>query len=219
MRSRVSLLAAGIVSYSYTKLRRDFPWRHKITAYRIMIAEFMLQRTRADQVAPVYASFIREFPDVKRLSEASIEAISAYTSHLGIHSRAHYFKDAAVFIVKRHNGRIPPHREDLLEIPGVGEYVAGAILAAAFRKSDWVIDSNIARFLNRLHGLSLKGEIRRRKIVIQKSKELFQYTDPRKLLFSVLDFTALVCTPRTPHCPSCPLRRHCRYNAKALPHN
>ncbi len=176
----------------------------------------MLQRTRADQVAPVFVDFMDEFPEVLRLSKAPIHRINRYTKHLGIHWRAKQFKKAAVFIVKNYEGEIPSDRERLLSIPGVGEYVAGAILTVAFRKREWVIDSNIARFLNRVYGLNLKGEIRRKQIIIQKSKELFQFSDTRRLLFALLDFTALVCTPRNPRCLSCPLAKSCSYDMKTL---
>jgi A/G-specific adenine glycosylase len=189
--------------------KRDFPWRHRINPYRIMIAEFMLQRTRAEQVEPVYRQFLKRYPTVIPLSKAKIKEVTQYTKHLGIHWRAKHFISAVKFIIKEYKGRIPSNREKLLAIPGVGEYAAGAILTVAFQKPEWVIDSNIARFFNRYYGLGLQGEIRRKKGIIELSKQFFKYKNPRKLLFGILDFTALVCLPRNPLCTKCPLRRSC----------
>jgi A/G-specific adenine glycosylase len=190
---------------------RDFPWRHKINPYRILIAEFMLQRTRAEQVEPVYKQFLKQYPSVVSLSRAKTKGVAQYTKHLGIHWRAKHFITAAKFIVKEYKGRIPSNRAKLLAIPGVGEYVAGAILTVAFQKPEWVIDSNIARFLNRYHGLGLQGEIRRKKEIIELSKIYFNHKNPRKLLFGILDFTALICKPQNPECKQCSLKRTCKY--------
>jgi len=128
-----------------------------------------------------------------------------------MHWRAKHFITAARYVVKKYKGRIPSNRERLLAIPGVGEYVAGAILTVAFQKPEWVIDSNIARFLNRFYGLGLQGEIRRKKEIIELSKQFFKYNNPRKLFFAILDFTALVCQPRKPLCSKCLLKEKCRY--------
>jgi A/G-specific adenine glycosylase len=177
-----------------------------------MIAEFMLQRTRAEQVKPVYTQFIKRYPTVVSLSRAKTKEVAQYTKHLGMHWRAKHFIAAAEFIVKEYKGRIPSIREKLLAIPGVGEYVAGAILTVAFQKPEWVIDSNIARFLNRYHGLGLQGEIRRKKKIIELSKIFFKYKNPRKLLFTILDFTALICLPRNPLCMKCPLKNNCKHS-------
>lgn len=198
----------------YQKNRRDFPWRHKTTPYRIMIAEFMLQRTRAEQVAPVYREFIRKYPDIKSLYVAKIGNIRKFTGHLGIHWRAGHFIKAAKYIVRNFNGRLPAAPEKLLQIPGIGNYVAGAMLTVCFKKKYPVIDSNIARFINRFYGLGMNGEIRRKKEIINIASELFNTTNPGKLLFAIIDFTALVCRPGKPLCAGCILRQRCRFRPK-----
>ncbi len=177
----------------------------------------MLQRTRAEQVEPIYKQFIKHYPTVTALSKARTKDVARYTKHLGMHWRAKHFITAAKFIVKEYKTRIPADRKRLLAIPGVGEYVAGAILTVAVKKREWVIDSNIARFLNRVHGLKLKGEIRRKPAIIERARKFFDFKDTRKLLFAVLDFTALVCTPRNPKCFECPIRRRCKFENKFRP--
>ncbi len=179
-----------------------------------MIAEFMLQRTKANQVEPVYKKFLKQYPTVDKLAKARFSSVSKYSSNLGLHKRSSNFITAAKFIVCDFNEEFPETREELLTIPGVGDYVAGAILTVCFNKPEHVIDSNIARFLNRFYNLQLTGEIRRKRIIIDKAKELFNFYDTRNLLFSILDFTALICKPKNPNCESCFIKEMCKYGDK-----
>ncbi|WP_084006323.1 HhH-GPD family protein [Methanohalophilus portucalensis] len=188
---------------------RDFPWRHTIDPYEVMIAEFMLRRTKAEQVVPVYCEFLSNFPTLKSLCNADISDIAHVTSHLGLHWRSADFKNASTFIEQEYNGQFPEERKKLLRIPGVGDYVAGVILTVCFKKKEYVVDCNIARFINRYYGLNLKGEIRRKKAIIEKAVDLFNYEYPGELLFSILDFTATTCKPRHPNCSRCFLNSLC----------
>lgn len=193
---------------------RDFPWRHTKDPYKIMVAELMLRRTKAEQVVPVYTKFLIEYPDLKSLALADIEDISIVTIHLGLHWRAADFINACRFIETEYNRTFPDNRTNLLKIPGIGEYIAGAILTICFKKPEYVVDSNISRFINRFYDLNLKGEIRRKKLIIEKAKEFFNCKSPDKLLFSILDFTAIICKPRIPLCPMCYFRDSCQYRNK-----
>ncbi|WP_206539415.1 HhH-GPD family protein [Methanoculleus sediminis] len=183
-----------------------------------MIAEFMLHRTRAEQVVPVYNELIVKYPDVFSLSEAADNEIRTVTLHLGLHWRAAHFKMAAQFIVENYHGVFPTTEEGLLAIPGVGHYAAGAILTVCYHKPYPVVDANIARFINRLYGLQLEGELRRKKGVTEIARCLFNLQDPGRFLFAVLDFTAAVCRPRRPLHEICPFRGICGfYNKEVLP--
>ncbi|WP_201328245.1 HhH-GPD family protein [Thermotomaculum hydrothermale] len=177
-----------------------------------MIAEFMLHRTRAEQVVPVYNEFTKKYPDVFALVCANSDDIRKVTEHLGLHWRSEHFIKSAKYIVEKHNGELPEDYKDLRKIPGIGEYIAGAILTVCFNKPTPVVDSNIARFINRFYGLNLKGEIRRKKEIVQKAKEIFNHDNPGQLLFAMVDFTALVCKPQKPNCDSCPLKFLCSLN-------
>ncbi len=196
----------------YNEHGRDFPWRHTRNPYKIMIAEFMLHRTKAQQVVPVYLEFIKKYPDIRSLASANAEHIKKVTEHLGLHWRSRHFVDAAKYIIERLDGRLPDNYDDLREIPGVGEYIAGAILTICFNKPVPVVDSNIARFINRFYGLRLEGELRRKKEIIKKASELFHHNEPGKLLFALVDFTALICQPGQPKCERCPLRSSCKFS-------
>ncbi len=198
--------------------KRDFIWRHTNDPYEIMIAEFMLQRTKADQVVPVYANFLKKYPDIKSLSKADITDIAKIIRPLGLHWRSAHFKKAAEYIISEYNSNIPSTREELLKIPGVGDYVAGVILAVSFSKKAPIVDSNIARVLNRYFGMDLEGEIRRNKKIVEKADELFSHCncDPKELLFAIIDFSALVCTPLKPRHDTCPFKDDCRLYIKNM---
>ena len=195
----------------YKQHGRIFPWRDTEDPYKIMIAEFMLHRTKAEQVVPIYLEFIKKYPDIKSLAEADFEEVRKVTEHLGLHWRAKHFIESARYIVNHHDGKIPADYEKLRKIPGIGEYVAGAILAICFNKPAPVVDSNIARFINRYYGLKLSGEIRRKKEIIEIARKLFDCENPRELLFALVDFTSIICKPRAPLCEECPLKNGCNY--------
>jgi len=195
---------------------RSFLWRFNTAPYKILIAELMLQRTKAEQVGPVYKKFLQQYPDINSLSKAKLKSVEKYTSSLGLHWRASNFINAAAFIVKYLNGVFPETRKELIKIPGVGDYVGGAISAVCFNKADYVIDSNIARLINRYYNLQLTGEIRRKKIIIEKAKKLFKVKDQKIFLFAILDFTALICKPIKPLCYQCSIKKSCKYKEKTV---
>lgn len=207
-------IIAKIISRNHKKYTRKFLWRTGPSPYKVMIAEFMLQRTKAEQVDPVYKKFLQQYPYIISLSKAKFKSVEKYTATLGRHNRAPNFINAAKYIVNELNGKFPETREALLKIPGVGDYVAGAIMAVCFNNADYVIDSNVARFINRFHGLNLSGEIRRKKIIINNAIELFKVKDQRQFLFAFLDFTALVCKPITPICVECSLNKKCKFSSR-----
>lgn len=195
----------------YKKEGRDFPWRYTSDPYAVMIAEFMLQRTRAEQVVSVYKEFMKKYPDVNSLSQASLSEIREMIYPLGLHWRTFHFLKAARYIVNHCGGKIPAERKELLKIPGIGDYIAGAILVVAYKKREYVVDSNIARFLNRFFDLRLSGEIRRNSVIRELAVNLFWHQNPEKILFSVLDFTAAICVPHKPQCNICFLKDKCKY--------
>lgn len=194
----------------YKKNGRDFPWRDTSDPYKIMIAEFMLHRTRAEQVVPVYNDFIQKFPDVFALSKAKTEEIQKYTETLGLHWRYKHFTESATYILENFNGNFPDDYRLLSTVPGIGEYISCAISIIAFKKPAPVVDSNIARFLNRFFNFGVNGEIRRKKIIVEKSEDFFNTRNCDKLLFSVIDFCTFICKPRNPLCESCILNKFCK---------
>lgn len=193
--------------------RRDYSWRHKRDIYSIFVAELLLQRTRADQVEKVYDNFLKEFPDLESLAEAKFRCVNKCIRTLGLPDRTKKLIGAARYLKKECGGIFPNKREDLMKVPGIGQYSSGAILLIAFNKPEYVVDSNVVRILQRVLGIEARGELRKNKKILQCAKRLFESKNPKQLLFSVLDFSALCCKPIGPTCKSCYLKRWCRYNS------
>lgn len=189
--------------------RDHYPWRHTRDPYRILIAETFLQRTRADQVVPVYERFLDTFPDIETLAKADESVIRELMYPLGLAWRAGNLRRTARDILEKFEGEFPETREELLEIRGVGEYVADSILYAAFGRRTSIIDSNVIRLLGRLYGIDTHPESRRDR----GFREIIESLVPKKRFgefnLALLDLGALICTPRNPRHDECPVRMHC----------
>ena len=128
---------------------RDLPWRRRITPYRILVAEIMLQQTQVERVADYFRRWMRRFPSVKSLAEAPPADVLKQWEGLGYYTRARNLHKAARLIVEKHGGRVPRDFDALLAVPGIGRYTAGAILSIAHNMSVPVLDGNVARVLCR----------------------------------------------------------------------
>jgi len=190
---------------------RNYPWRDTCDPFKILIAEMMLRRTKADQVRPVYEHLFSEYPDVNSLAAAKEEKIRKILYPLGLEWRTSAFGLVAREIKEKYSCKVPVTREELIKLPGVGEYVAGAVLSVGYGKKEWIVDSNIVRVFRRYFGIRTSSEGRRDKNVIEMAKRYIRCKDPRRANLAILDFAALVCTPRNPACKKCPLRIRCKY--------
>lgn len=197
----------------FNKNKRDYPWRETTDPFKVLIAEMMLRRTKADQVKEVYERLFKKYPDVKSIAEAKIEELKEILYHLGLNWRIQAFSLVAKVIIKKYNFKVPDTREELITLPGVGEYVAGAVLSIAYNKKEWIVDSNIVRLFKRYFGINTSKEGRRDKHVIEMAKMYSSSNNPRKANLAILDFTALICIPRNPNCSSCPLVGSCYYHS------
>lgn len=209
-RGEMAIFRRKIISW-FKKNGRNYPWRKERDPFRILIAEMMLRRTKADQVAPVYEQFLTEFPDVETLSRNTQEAVERILYPLGLKWRVPAFIGMAREVVEKYHSRIPDNREDLISLPGVGEYVAGAVLSLAYGKNEWLVDSNIVRIFKRYFGIRTTKEGRRDKHVIEMAKIYASGRAPGKAIMGILDITALICKPEKPTCEGCPLRKRCNY--------
>ena len=195
----------------FRKNGRVFPWRATEDPYRILMAEIMLRRTRADQVRPVYNRFIRRFPSFKSLNNADNKEVAELVYPLGLAWRAPAFKRVAEEITEVYGGKVPDTREELTRLTGVGDYVAGAILSMAYDKREWMVDSNIARTLVRYFGLNPRSEPRRDRQVISLAAEYSRSRVPRRANLALLDHASIICRSSNPQCSSCPLRKSCAF--------
>jgi len=197
----------------FKKNGKKYPWRNEKDPYRILVAEIMLQRTRVNQVLPVYQEFIKKYPDINSASKTDIKHISAFVKKLGLFWRSKLIKEMITYIMKNKNGKVPSNRTELLKIPGVGDYIADTMISFAFNGRRTIIDSNVVRLVTRFFGIEEKGEMRRNKKFINFCQELTTNTtasDVKRFNWGLIDFAAEVCKS-SPLCGKCPLSEKCYY--------
>jgi len=192
----------------------QFPWRETRNPWKILIAEMMLRRTKADQVEKVYREFIKHYKTPRDLLRGSPNKIKNILNPLGLNWRQQNFLDLAKTLVNELDAKIPSTRERLKQLPGVGDYVAGAVLSVGFGKREWIVDSNVVRVFKRFFGLKTTKEGRRDKPVIDLAKAYVNTTKPKEANLALLDFAAVICQPRLPKCDYCPLSKECNFRNK-----
>lgn len=191
---------------------RSFPWRFTTSPYHILMAEIMLHRTQASQVAPIYERFIASYPDILSLSSASKEEIHNILYSLGLRWRVDLIIDMVRQITQDFAGQIPQEKTDLLSLSGVSEYIASAVRCFAYNLPDAIIDTNTVRVTGRIFGLEIKDSSRRNPLFRKLIFNLLDLEQPRVYNFALLDLAAQVCTKaQRPSCETCPIRQHCTY--------
>jgi len=190
---------------------RDYPWRNDTNSYNILIAEVMLHRTRADQVKPIYESFIKNYPDFKSIINAGLENIRQELYPLGLTWRSDLLYIMAKDIIERYNGVVPQDKNMLIKLPGVGQYISSAILCFGYNKKEPVLDTNVVRVISRLFGKEAKDSSRKNKEFKSIMMDLISYGEPRTFTLSLIDFAALICRSIKPKCDLCSLKEICVY--------
>ena len=177
---------------------RDFPWRRTCDPYAILVAEFLLQKTAAATVAPIYQEFVDRYPTLSDLAAAPAAEVASLLQPLGLFFRAQKLRESVLAILENHQGNVPRTEAQLLELPGVGKYIARSVCANAFGQPKAVLDTNVARILQRFFGID-GGKVKSR------SPELWSAADrvaPKQQVgpwnLGLLDFGAAVCTAKPP---------------------
>lgn len=198
----------------YSQNKRDLPWRHSKDPYIIWLSEVILQQTRVDQGLPYYRRFIERFPNVTSLAEADEDEIFKLWQGLGYYNRARNLHTAAKQIVKEYKGKFPVRYEDVINLKGVGEYTAAAVMSFAYDEPYAVVDGNVYRVLSRVFGVEdFMDTSSGKKIFRQLADELLDRQFPGIYNQAIMDFGALQCVPSSPVCTSCPLIDKCHaYN-------
>jgi len=190
---------------------RAFPWRQTRDPYAVFIAESLLQKTDAAKVLPVYRQVLARYPEVTALAAAPVADVAPLLRPLGLYFRAERLCQAARAIVQHHGGRLPDREAALERLPGIGRYTARAICAQAFDQPAAVLDTNVARLLERCFGLRGDRVKSRCKLLWRAAECLAPPGSARIWNLTLLDFGAVVCTARQPRCGDCPLRPQCNY--------
>jgi A/G-specific adenine glycosylase len=213
---------------------RDLPWRRTRDPYAIWVSEIMLQQTQVKTVMPYWKRWMREVPTVEDVANASPDKIHKLWEGLGYYTRARNLQKAAKQIMEKHGGTFPQNFDDVLALPGIGRYTAGAICSIAFNQPAPILDGNVIRVLTRVFGIAENPREKKtnaqlwrlaEELVAHASRFTFHLSRPNSrtrtkgkdeddldcshLNQSLMELGALVCTPRSPQCHICPVNKLC----------
>ena len=197
----------------YDLNKRTLPWRKNVSQskkhYYTLVSEFMLQQTQVVTVIPYFDRFINKIPNLKKLSTIQDNELIKLWEGLGYYSRARNLKKTAQIIISKHHGKIPNNYEDLISLPGIGNYTANAILAIAFNKSYIPLDGNIERVLKRYLHLKKDNEIQKNNLI--KKKSIFGISSRASdYAQALMELGAMICKPKNPECSACPILKSCK---------
>jgi A/G-specific adenine glycosylase len=185
-----------------------YPWRSSTDPYRIFIAEVLLKRTTVKAAERVYNEFINKYPDFESIYRATDLETTLAPIGLSI-QRAKLLHLASAYIIEKYGGRLPDNRRSLLEIPGIGEYIADAILCFAYGKPLVPVDSNVTRVISRVFGFKTpKYSIH---YYTAKLLSAIDINKCRTLSWALIDLGRVICRPVIPLCSNCPLRDYCLF--------
>lgn len=208
-------LATPLLSW-YDGSARVLPWRDEPTAYHVWVSEIMLQQTRVNAVLPYYRRFLAALPDVQALAEADEEELLKLWEGLGYYNRVRNLQKAARVVMEEHGGIFPSTYEEILRLPGIGDYTAGAIASIAFHQRVPAVDGNVLRVLARITGD--EGDILDAKVKARFRDWLFAVQSaerPGDFNQALMELGAMVCVPNgAPHCDVCPACAFCRARAE-----
>ena len=204
----------------YAKSKRDLPWRllqenNLPNPYYVFVSEYMLQQTTVPTVKTRFEEFIKKWPTLKDLAKTSEPNILKFWSGLGYYSRARNLLKAAKIINKTFNSKIPKEYEELISLPGIGDYTAKAIMGIGYNESVMPLDANIERIFARLYALN-QPLVKIKKQLQEQSQYFRSKKQSSNLIQSFMDYGSLICTPRNPNCSICLIQKYCMGHEKNL---
>ncbi len=197
----------------YDLNKRTLPWRKNVLQskkhYYTLVSEFMLQQTQVVTVIPYFNRFINKIPNLKKLSKIPDRELIKLWEGLGYYSRVRNLKKTSKIIISKYHGEIPNNYEDLISLPGIGNYTANAILAIAFNKPYIPLDGNIERVLKRYLYLRKDKEIQKDNLIEKKS--IFGISSRASdYAQALMELGAMICKPKNPECSGCPISKNCK---------
>jgi len=194
---------------------RSFIWRERREPFVVLIAEILLKKTSANVVNQFLPRFLDRYSDVHTLNNSKFEELEEALAPLGLSAqRGKQLKSLAQALVQSYGGIIPNERDKLLQLPGIGEYTAGAVLSFAYGKPEAIVDTNVARIIIRFYGIEpSRAEARRSPEVWERARRLVSQDSEcsQRINWALLDLGALICRPRRPKCDECPLNCNCAF--------
>ena len=210
MESILAMLPSALLPW-YRENKRDLPWRQDKEPYHIWLSEIMLQQTRVEAVKGYYSRFLTALPTIADLARCDDDQLHKLWEGLGYYSRVRNLKKAACVIMERHGGRFPEAYEQVIALPGIGEYTAGAICSIAFNKPVAAVDGNVLRVVSRLTENDTPIDLPACKTAVRQALERIYPKDAGDFTQALMELGATVCGPnRKPDCGNCPCRAFCR---------
>ena len=194
----------GLVRW-FNQNQRALPWRTTYDPYHVWISEVMLQQTQVETALPYYERFLTALPTIQSLADADEHEVLTLWSGLGYYSRARNLQAAAKIVACEHCGAVPNDYEALRALPGIGPYMAGAIMSIAFNKPFPIVDGNVRRVLSRVYGWT--GE--NAKQLWEAAEKLVHQAEPRSVNQALMELGATVCSFKSPRCLVCPVNTAC----------
>ena len=208
--SKNSSIQEALLAWNFT-IDRAMPWENEKDPYKIWLSEVILQQTRVEQGKSYYIKFISHYPSVHDLAQAELDEVLQMWEGLGYYSRARNLHIAAKTIVKTHNGTFPSNYNDVINLKGIGEYTAAAILSFGFNKPYAVLDGNVFRILSRIYLVESPIDTTLGKKEFKAlADDLLNIKEPASHNQAMMNFGATICTPRLPNCTDCPIQIHCK---------
>ena len=194
----------------YNKNKRDLPWRNTMDPYKIWLSEIILQQTRVEQGRSYYERFVSNYPTIKALAEADEQQVLQLWQGLGYYSRARNLHKTAQIIQNEHSSKFPTTYQEIIKLPGIGDYTASAISSFAFNEAQAVLDGNVFRVLSRIFNWSTPIDSSLGKKEFRQMAQDFLYlADPAEHNQAIMELGALICSPRSPNCKVCPIVQFC----------
>lgn len=196
----------------YSENGRSFPWRRKsVTNYELIISEIFLQRTKAEMVSNFLPEFFQRYPSWKQLGEATIEELKEILKPLGLYNQRGRRLYSLAQEIKNKNGRFPTERNQVEDLPMMGQYITNAFELYILKKKAPLLDVNMARLLERFFGERKLADIRHDPYLQSLAYRVVNVEKSKELNWAILDFAALICKKRQPKCNSCQLIKSCIY--------
>lgn len=215
--SKIVLFQEKILTWFKSSGRHHFPWRNDgLSSFQIVIAEVLLQRTKAETIEKFYPQFLAHFPSWEIIANSDTLLLEQHLQPVGLYrQRAKRLKDLAIEMVKR-DGQFPTAKTDLEKIPFLGQYIVNAIELQIFNKPSPLVDVNMARVLERYFGERQMADIRYDPYLQSLATRVVNHTKSKQINWAILDFAAIICKARTPLCEKCLLSKSCKFYRKAL---
>ena len=191
--------------------RKDLPWQHRRTPYRVWVSEIMLQQTQVSTVVPYFERWMQRFPEIAQLAESPLDDVLTLWAGLGYYARARNLHRAAQICLQQYSGALPGSSEELGALPGIGRSTANAIISQATDQPAAVLDGNVRRVLAR-HAMvaGWPGSSAVQNILWQEAETRLPDHRGADYTQAVMDLGAMVCTRVSPDCGHCPVRADCK---------